>query len=76
VTLQIATKLPSLLMTMISTVPAATPVTVRVLPLTVTVAFEGSELATRKDYLKHWRQDRYHQLRRGSDRYSCRGFIH
>lgn len=49
VTLQTATKLPSLVITITSAVPAATPVTVIALPLTVTVAFAPSEVATRNE---------------------------
>lgn len=49
VTLQTATKLPSLVITIMSAVPAATPVTVSVLPLAVTVALARSADDTRKD---------------------------
>lgn len=48
-TLQTATKLPSLVMTMMSAVPTATPVTVIVLPLTDTVALVPSDVATRNE---------------------------
>lgn len=47
--LQVATKLPSLLMTIMSAAPGATPVTIRDLPLTTTFAFELSEVAARND---------------------------